>query len=133
MQLIVIGNEDVRFYPLLGPFLSRRSVVKELGYSVWDDDGKKWVVALYGSLVLGFVGFVYKDSFVELCSDWVQPDCRKRGTYQRLFNCRLESIGNQNCKATVTDMALSVYLNSGFESVRKNGRYTCVERKQNDS
>ncbi|HEU4752519.1 MAG TPA: ParB/RepB/Spo0J family partition protein, partial [Armatimonadota bacterium] len=37
---MTLTNQDPEFYPLLGPYLSRREIVAELGGSVWDDDGK---------------------------------------------------------------------------------------------
>lgn len=42
----VITNTDPGFYPLLGPFLARREVVKTVGGPLWDDDTKTWFVAL---------------------------------------------------------------------------------------
>jgi len=55
-NLRVITNRDVDFYHLLGRFLSRREIVKEIGAPIWDDDDKTWVVYLDYENVIGFCG-----------------------------------------------------------------------------
>ncbi|MEU0237757.1 hypothetical protein ABZ234_08700 [Nocardiopsis sp. NPDC006198] len=50
-----LTNADREFYPVMGPFLANRDVVKFVGDKIWDDPGKTWFVAREGSDVVGFV------------------------------------------------------------------------------
>jgi hypothetical protein len=50
-----ITNRDPGFYPLLGPYLSNRAVVRQVGGPIWDDPDKVWLVAGRRGSVRGFV------------------------------------------------------------------------------
>ena len=54
VKITRMTNRDPGFYELVGPFLSRREIVAEIGAPIWDDDGKDWFVARRGKKVLGF-------------------------------------------------------------------------------
>lgn len=123
-----MSNDNNRFYQLMGPFLSRREIVSDLGAPTWDDDNKTWCLAIDNGSVIGFVAFINKGHYHELCSDWVSPDQRRRGVYRALFGRRLEEIGDSDMRATVTNESLSVFLASGFKVVGKRGRYTRVAK-----
>jgi hypothetical protein len=127
VRLLSLSNKNRMFYGLLGRFLSRREIVKELGSPVWDDPGKTWIVALDGVRVVGFCAYRYASKRTELCSDWVTPDRRHEGIYHAMFSKRLESIDGP-MRATVTDAALPTFLEHGFERVGQRGRFTRVEK-----
>ena len=127
-EIKVIKNTDKQFYKLMGPFLSQRFIVKELGYNVWDDMGKVWIVATKNGIVKGFCACKYKGSKVEFCSDYVLPEHRGHRVYDKLFQVRLGLIENRYCFAKATDKSLNTYLRYGFKQKRQTGRYTLVER-----
>lgn len=54
MKIIKITNQDKEFYPLLGPYLANRDIEKAIGYQLYDDPGKVWVIAKNGRNVIGF-------------------------------------------------------------------------------
>jgi len=124
------SNADESFYDMLGPFLSRREIVKELGFPVWDDDDKSWLVAIdpnHGPV--GFVAWRPQGDHCVLCSAWTHPDHRRRGVYSTLFDARLAYVGDKKpLRATCTDASRPVLESHGFEPIRKRGRYTVMER-----
>lgn len=50
-----LTRDDPEFYPVMGPFLASRDVVRHVGGSIWDDPGKAWHVAVDGRDVAGFI------------------------------------------------------------------------------
>jgi GNAT superfamily N-acetyltransferase len=56
-NLRVISNHDRAFYSLMGPLLSRREIVREVGGPIWDEDDKSWAICIEEDRVLGFCGF----------------------------------------------------------------------------
>lgn len=125
-----LTNRDRGFYPLMGPFLSRRGIVKELGGPIWDDDAKTWWVALYGRAVAGFAA-ARDDGHAKpvlFQSAYVLPERRRRGVYRMLFTARDAGYAGRLARAVCTDASLPLFLAHGFVVVRRRGSYTEVRR-----
>lgn len=69
MKTIQLTNTDDEFYPRMGPFLANRTVIKAIGYPLYDDDGKVWHLALDDGLVVGF------------CYAWQRPSKLDVGSF----------------------------------------------------
>lgn len=123
-----ITNQDERFYALMGPFLSRREIVAELGAPVWDDDGKEWFVAMRGKRLVGFAGLRTVGKHRSLVSAYVLPDERKSGVYSALLEARLEAAGDSPMKAIATPGAVPALKRAGLKATGKRGSYTVMER-----
>lgn len=124
-----LSNTDPAFYPLLGPFLARREVVKEIGGPVWDEDDKTWFVALVHGEVAGFCAALDDGKRVAFGSDYVVPKYRDKGVYRALFEARWGQYADRPargvCRATVRDM----YAQYGFAAVRDRGSFTEMTRE----
>lgn len=123
-----MSNAHHKFYNTIGPFLSRREIVKELGCNVWDDDDKVWYVATKDGEVCGFVAAKRQGNNILFCSDYVRPKYRGQGIYSVLFATRLYDYKNESVIATVTSKALDIYLANGFIETGKRGKYYMVKR-----
>jgi GNAT superfamily N-acetyltransferase len=126
-DVILTDNEKADFYFLLGPFLSRRIVARELGGPIWDDDGKLWLVALMGNTVLGFCAFRPQKNVIWLCSDYVLPEWRRQGVYNELFAQRFALLHGKYCCAKATASSRWTFERYGFTCTRKHGRYFMME------
>lgn len=124
-QIRELTNTDDDFYPLLGPLLSRREIVAELGSPVWDEDGKVWQVAVTDSGdVLGMVAL--RDG-TEICSFYVVPDSRGLTVgYALLYRALRDR--TDPMKATVTDASLALFSAAGFVETGQRGRYHVMRR-----
>lgn len=127
-DVIALTNQDPRFYPLLGPFLSRRDVVREVGAPLWDDDGKAWVVITEGGQVAAFGAITSGKGHVRFTSDYVLPAWRGKGLHRRLVRERLRATEGTPVIAVCTGDGLRAYLAEGFAPVRERGRFTEVRR-----
>lgn len=133
-RVIQLNNKDERFYPMVGPLLSRREVVKELGFPIWDEDGKEWFVVTDRNQVIGVSAVrVEKGKKAVLCSAYVKPSHRRKGIYRALTEAREVWIKRQGVKDTVaaaTAATLPLLQAKGFSVVRVAGRYTHVRKVQ---
>jgi GNAT superfamily N-acetyltransferase len=129
-EIRTLTNADPDFYPLMGPFLSRRDIVNALSGPVWDDDGKVWLVAVEGDRVVGFCAYRVAAKVTLFCSAYVHPDRRGAGIYDALFRERLAQAGNlrPRMRATVSAYAAGTFRRYGFTAVGKRGRYTVFEK-----
>lgn len=124
-----VTNRDKAFYPLMGPFLSRRAIVKEIGAPIWDDDNKTWYVALDGRNVAGFAAVRDDgDKGVTFQSAYTLPEHRRRGVYRFLLTARLRDHQGRACRSVATAASLPVLLAHGFEVHRVKGSFTEVVR-----
>lgn len=130
IRIVTITNTDPRFYPLLGPYLSRRAIVRELGFPVYDDDGKLWFVALDGEQVAGFVGLRIEHGRAVFCSDYVRPEYRQQGIYSHLMAERIAFATGKAPTATavVTKAGRHAYERHGFTATRERRNYTDMSR-----
>jgi GNAT superfamily N-acetyltransferase len=123
-------NTAPDFYKLMGPFLSRRDIVAELGFALWDDDNKVWFIAFDGERVVGFAALRIEGQSGTLCSAYVLPDYRRRGIYGRLITERIQYAGQQGMgtlKATATESSARALQEAGFVLLRPVGRYVRME------
>lgn len=129
-DILILTNEDPRFYALLGPYLARREIVAELGFPVYDDPGKVWFVALDGEAVAGFTGLRLERGKAHFTSDYVRPGYRQQGVYDRLMAARLTYASDKasNAHAAVTKAAQHTYERHGFLAGKQYKRYTKVSR-----
>ncbi len=123
-----VTNSSKDFYKTMGPFLSRREIVKEIGNSVWDDDGKVWYLATRDGRVCGFVAALKQNKNVVFGSDYVLPDCRAQGAYKSLSAARLADYHDDTVVATVTGDSLKQYIGNGFTETGTRGKYHTVKR-----
>ena len=124
---LVLTRDDDRFYPLIGPYLSRREVVSEIGAPIWDDHGKVWTVALAtAGDVLAFGAVVTRPGGSELCSDYVVPSARRRGLYAELLARRLDCLTGR-IRMTANANSLPAATAAGFVPTGQRGRFTRLE------
>lgn len=121
-------NSSQAFYGTLGPFLSRRHIVKELGGPIWDDDGKQWWATLLGGKVAGFAAASDNERRVTFQSAYVLPEYRRQGIYRTLFYARMEAFPGRQIRAVCTAASLPLFLGNGFTAAYKRGSYTEVHR-----
>lgn len=127
-EVIALTNTDPRFYALLGPFLARKDVTREVGAPLWDEDGKAWVIALEGGHVAAFGAILSQKGHVRFTSDYVLPQWRSKGLHRRLIRERLKATEGSPAIAVCSRDGLRAYLAEGFTPVRERGRFTEVRR-----
>lgn len=127
-DIVRLTNVDDQFYPLLGPFLSRRAVVTELGGPIWDEDDKVWFVRM-GSTgeALGFLAAVPRGKgAAHICSGYVLPERRRQGIHTALLSTVTAWLAERRftqITATVTPAACAAYDQQGFKPSGQRGRY----------
>lgn len=119
---------------IMGRFLSRREIVKELGYTVWDDDSKEWALAYNGANIVGFGAFYEKKKGVKvITSVYVLPKYRQKGIGKKILE-KIEFKQKQlewsgTLQATCTELGAHLHKSLGFEKVGERGRYTIMEKQ----
>lgn len=124
LRIRLMTNRQGGFYELLGPILSRREVVKELGGPIWDDDGKTWSIAISQSKIVGCVGVLAG----KVQSLYVVPDRRREGIATRLLEKALATASAEKFTTTATPLSVPAFAAQGFVAVGERGCYTLMER-----
>jgi hypothetical protein len=119
----VLTNQDADFYLLIGPFLARRQVVKAVGGPIWDDDGKRWIVAIDGDAVVGFIGL--RAGTVE--SLYTLPGRERLA--RRLVAAAVKEGGGRPLHAKVARLHLGAYLAAGFAAVSETANFVALTRE----
>ena len=132
----MMTNEDPDFYNIMGPYLSQREIVRELGGPIWDDSGKLWFIAIDENEVVGFAAIVIKGKRARFCSDWVRLEYRNLGIYDALMHSRIEYVDGKCLPATTiaTLKAAHTFKRYGFipDDKRKMKNYICLKRGFSD-
>lgn len=123
-------NKDKDFYQLLGPFLAKREVEHEIGYKIYDDDDKIWLIEIENKSVLGFC-YIFKKSksHYQIGSCYVPEKYRRKGVFKRLFTHATHHVENLKEQATVTlttknDILKEILLREGFKISKTKGGFT---------
>lgn len=129
MNILVMTNKDPDFYRLIGPFLARRDIAKEIGAGsildgvIWDDDGKQWFVALQNGKVVGFATMLIKgNSRVLFCEAYILPGYREQGMYLQLIDERLAHCpAGSTVQIVIHSDSVPLYEARGFVVRRERG------------
>jgi len=126
-------NEDNDFYAIMGPYLSSREIVKEIGAPVWDDSDKVWFIAIRDNrTVLGFAAITVVAGWANFCSAWVDPIFRGKGIYDALMSERIAyaDANHLPSKTAARRVALHTCQRYGFVPARRppTKNYTFLER-----
>jgi hypothetical protein len=123
MTISVVTNQDASFYPNLGPFLARRAVHAEIGYPIYDDDGKEWLVAAERGKVAGFCyrQKVGKSWHVGRC--YVVAEERRKGLFVALLDRATEGLMGTVVMTTCSEVMRGVLERRGFVARRQRGKF----------
>jgi GNAT superfamily N-acetyltransferase len=127
----IMTNREQDFYSVMGPYLSRREIVKELGFPVWDEDNKIWFAVFSGEKLVGFSALRIKKDNAVLCSAYVLPEHRRNGIYTFMIRTRVayaEKNGFARLVTTATEASRNTLVKCGFEPLHQKGQYTKMER-----
>ncbi|MFB7836114.1 hypothetical protein [Streptomyces sp. NPDC056056] len=124
IRIVTIDNTHPDFYRLVGPLLARRDVYKSLGGVPWDDEGKRWTIAVAtgpGSLdrAAGFIGLTTKGALESL---WAEP-ARRDTLYPRLVAAAVQAADTGTLHTTVTHNRVPAYEQAGFTTVSTTQNY----------
>lgn len=127
LRIVKMTNQDERFYPTIGPYLSKRDIVTELGAPVWDDDSKEWFVAYRGRKLVGFAARRRHGKHAALVSAYVLPEHRRTGVYSALLEARVADFEGP-LRAVATAGSVPALKRSGFKATAKRGKFTVMDR-----
>lgn len=125
LRIVTIDNAHPDFYRLLGPLLARRDVHKSLGGPPWDDEGKRWTIAIATSPdshqqhAAGFIGLTSRGSLESL---WAEPAHRDT-LYPRLVATAVKAADGRAMHTTVTHTRAAAYAKAGFTTVSTTANY----------
>jgi len=124
-------RDDESFYSIMGPFLSNREIVKELGAPVWDDPGKIWLIAIARGNPVGFAAIEPRKDNAVFVSAWVSPDFRGQGIYDRLVQERVAYVDAKHiCATSVARLATVGLLEQyGFVITKQLKNYAKMRRE----
>jgi hypothetical protein len=123
-KFAALTNTDPDFYPVMGPFLSRREVVAAVGGPIWDEDGKTWIVARTRGGVDGFCAFTARGR-----AWWVESLYTVTGDQALAARRVSEAVarfgpGRPQLQATVRQPHVPAYTAAGFTVVSQSANFT---------
>lgn len=123
--IITITRDDPRFYPLVGPYLASREVARHVGDSIWDDDGKTWLVATdAGGAVQGFIAVRGGRGTLKVESCYA-PEAAVR---RELIAAVIAHTAPSNLTTVVQHDWAADYTEAGFAEVKKTTNFTTLAR-----
>lgn len=118
-----MNNTHPAFYRLMGPYLSRREIVEELGFQVWDEDAKTWIIAHEEFSVKGFLSLKKQGIFWSINSVYVLPDYRALGIGLNLLSQAQLHIFWGEIRVVATESGKRLHEKAGFTVTGRKGRF----------
>lgn len=114
MKIIEMTNKEANFYNIMGPFLANRAVEKIVGYQLYDDKGKKWIIAMEGDTVVGFCYLWGKTSgHYDIGSCYAATEKQKQ-LFKKIINKATKGITGKITLATKNKNIAEVLIKEGF-------------------
>jgi len=125
MKIKRLTNQDKNFYNTLGPFLARRDIEREIGYKVYDDDGKEWLIATEMNKIIGFCYIQEKPkSHYRIGSCYVVDKYRQKGVFKELFKNAIKNIKGVATMTTKNKHLMGMLIKHGFTESKQRGSFT---------
>jgi GNAT superfamily N-acetyltransferase len=124
-NILMMDNTHPDFYPVLGPFLARRSIAKELMGPIYDDDRKRWfVIRNDEGAVMAFASMLtQKNKKIVFCEAYVLPEYRNQGLHARLIDERMAHCpAGSTIKVLVCAASIHSYEQRHFQVKRVLGK-----------
>lgn len=128
--IVIKTNRDYDFYSLMGQFLSRREIVKETGFPIWDEDDKVWFISVAEDSVVGFAALRFAGETAIFCSAYVLPDYRRQGIHTTLLEVRIDYCRQNNfhhARTVASELAVPQLQKSGFVIISSTKNYAKME------
>lgn len=128
--LSVMVNTDPGFYGIMGPVFGSREIEKELGGKVYDDQDRVWFVARHEGSLAGVCSYETKSKKAYLKSDYVYPEFRGQGLWNKLCDMRERAAFEHVDELVVTAKGehKDIWLKRGFEETGKRGSYVTMRK-----
>lgn len=125
MKVLRRTNKDADFYQLLGPFLANRAVEREIGYKIYDDPEKVWLIARELNSVQGFCYLLEKkkDSY-QVGSCYVVEKYRQLGIFKTLLDKATKELSGKIQLTTKNPVLAKVLVDKGFAPGKDRGSFT---------
>lgn len=124
-------NADPGFYEDLGPFFGSRQVERELGYKMYDDPDRVWLIAKAGQEIAGVSSYEAKEGKAHLRSTYVMPEYRQKGLYKAFCDIREREVEGAT-EISVTAKADSVmaanWQKRGYTEHSLRGRFIVFKK-----
>jgi predicted GNAT family acetyltransferase len=127
MPVKLIVEKDNEFYSLVGPYLASRSVAKEIGYHVYDDDKTQWVVSLDRNRLAAFALFRVVNGTATVTACYTVEQFRMQGVMRKLMQFAMLQIEVSKFRATANKNSLKMFKSLGFQKIRDNGSFSVME------
>jgi len=116
-----ISRNDPDFYSQMGRFFGSRKIASEVGIHIYDDQDKRWFVAV-DSEIIGFASV--RNALVSDC--YVIPEKRSEGVFKCILSSILIFVPGR-LKANCTNASKKAFIDAGFVETRKSKNYTFME------
>lgn len=122
LKASLITQQTPDFYRLMGPLFGSRSIAKEVGINLYDDNDKQWFVLIFLDAIVGCAsvrGCVVSDCYV-------LPDYRNKGILTLLLSEILKAT-KTGLRATCTGKSVSVFKRCGFYEKKRTKNFIVME------
>lgn len=121
LQIRNLSRDDKDFYRLMGPFFGSRTVAKEIGIHIYDDESKEWFAAFIGPAMIGFASL--NGSVISDC--YVKPDYRRSGYFRKILQ-RIMLVPGVRFRASCTAASVNCFISEGFHSISYSRNFVKV-------
>ncbi len=109
------------------------SLAKKERALITDDLNTEYLAAFIDNKIVGCAGYSIKGASARLKAAFVLKECRGKGIYKELFECRMSRLEAKNIKvfdAFCTELSVNQFLKSGFLKVSVNQYGITYVKKQ---
>lgn len=139
-MLTITNNLHNDFYELMGKFLCKREIYKEVGINLWDDNDKTWIISTSifdgYTVVSGFSSFSIKNNTCKFDLIYVLPEFRGKGIGESIAQetiryCKINKV--TKITGVFNDNSKGIHLKLGYVKVGTKGKYDKLEKVLGDN
>lgn len=120
--------QDDEFYTIMGRFFANREMIKELDNQLYNPENATWILYIESKEVKGFISVEHKKKYDYIDNFYVLEKFRGADIGNTLLDKAVSISGEKIRLITRNEIAFNMFNSRGFETFRKNGRYSYMEK-----
>lgn len=125
------SDNPAYFWPIVGPVMASKPIVKELEGPLYDSPNHHWVLAFHEGKLAAVSSYILTGTTAQFQETYVFPEHRRKGLFSALFDLKYQycvEAGVTLIKGLANPLSKPVFISRGWNETGRRGKWTIFQK-----